>query len=244
MKPLLLLIPGMLNTPAVWRHVRPLLAERAEVRVADVQTQSSIAEMARDAWTLLGDVPADVPLVLCGFSMGGYVAIEMLASARRPVAALGLLDTSAQPETPQGRAAREKTIAAMERDFDKAAAGIAQFSTAAASQSRPEVMDELGALLREVGAATAIRQNRAIMERADHRSLLAALALPVSVMCGREDRITPPALSEALAGLIPGAALEWIEDAGHMTPIEQPARVASLIGTLLGRACTGKETQA
>ena len=53
--------------------------------------------------------------------------------------------------------------------------------------------------------------------------------MPVSVM----NRITPPALSQELAALIPGARLEWIEQAGHMTPMEQPASVAALLKTLL-----------
>ncbi|VTU18605.1 alpha/beta fold hydrolase [Variovorax sp. PBL-E5] len=233
MKPVLLLIPGMLNTAAVWRRVTPLLEGRAEVRIADVQTQDSIAAMARDAWARIADVPDHVPVALCGFSMGGYVAIEMLARGGRPVRALGLLDSSCRPESVEGAALREKTIAAIERDFDKVSAGVAQFATDPARHGDEDFMAALRALLREIGAEAAIRQNRAIVARADHRGALAALRLPTLVMCGRNDRITPPALSEELAALMPAARLEWIDDAGHMTPIEQPARVAALLASLL-----------
>ncbi len=117
MKPVLLLIPGMLNTRAIWGRVAPLLQDAAEVRIASVLTQSSIPEMARDAWALVADVAAGTPLVICGFSMGGYTALEMLANPRRAVAAVGLLDTSGRPETPEGMATREKTIAAIGKDF-------------------------------------------------------------------------------------------------------------------------------
>ena len=48
MKPVVLLIPGMLNTAAIWDRVVPLLQDAAEVRIADVMTQASIADMARD----------------------------------------------------------------------------------------------------------------------------------------------------------------------------------------------------
>ena len=66
--PLLLLIPGMLNTVDIWKPVLPFL-RGADVRVADVRTQSSMADMAADAWRLVDSSPA--PVVLCGYSMGG-----------------------------------------------------------------------------------------------------------------------------------------------------------------------------
>jgi 3-oxoadipate enol-lactonase len=47
--------------------------------------------------------------------------------------------------------------------------------------------------------------------------------VPTLVLCGAEDRITPPALSEELAALIPGARLELIDAAGHVANAEQPA---------------------
>lgn len=233
MKPALLLIPGMLNTARIWSRIAPLLQDHADVRIADVQTQSSIAEMARDAWARVADVPPSQPLVICGFSMGGYVAIEMIANCAHPIRATAFLDTSCRPESTEGAVAREKTIAAIERNFEKVIAGMAPFSVHTGSQADPALMDDILSILREVGAETAIRQNRAIMGRADHRDLLARLQMPALVMCGRDDKITPPALSEELAALVPGARLEWIEEAGHMTPLEQPERVAALLKTLL-----------
>lgn len=233
MRPLLLLIPGMLNTARIWSRVTPHLQGSADVRIANVQTQASIDDMARDAWAQLADVPADQPLVLCGFSMGGYVALNMIAWCERPVRAVALLDTSGEPESEAGAATRLQTIAAMERDFEKAAGAVARFGVHAGRQADTAFMDDTIALLREVGAETAIRQTRAVMGRADHRSVLARLEISALVMCGEDDRITPPALSEKLAGQIPGARLEWITNAGHMTPLEQPARVAELIKTLL-----------
>lgn len=236
MKPVLLLIPGMLNTAAVWRPVAALLEDRFEVCIADVQTQDSIAAMARDAWTRVADVPAHVPLVLCGFSMGGYTVIEMVAGkGPRPVDALALVDTSARPESAEGAAVRQKTIAAIERDFGKVVAGIAQFGVDPSRYADEGWMGAMRALLREVGPDTAIRQNRAITTRGDHRAVLAALRIPTLVLCGLADRITPPEHSQELAALIPSAQLEWVEQAGHMTPIEQPARVAALVVALADR---------
>ena len=71
MKPVVLLIPGMLSDARVWSDVVPLLAERCELRIADVLAPATIAAMAEQAWAQVADVPADVPLLLAGFSMGG-----------------------------------------------------------------------------------------------------------------------------------------------------------------------------
>ncbi len=231
-KPVLLLIPGMLNTAAIWRDVTPHLEGLADIRITSVLTQTSIADMARDAWQQVADVPADTPLVICGFSMGGYTALEMLAHPGRMVNGLGLLDTSARPESAEGRVTRERTIAAIAKNFERVVDGVLQFGTAAATQAQPDLMQAIRQVMVDAGAEAASRQNQAIMARADSLALLKTLSMPVVVMCGREDRITPPELSSEMASLIPGGRLEWIENAGHMTPMEQPARVAGLLKTL------------
>ncbi len=233
MKPVLLLIPGMLNTPAIWAEVAPLLAAEADIRIADVQSQDSIVRMAADAWAQVADVPDSTPLVLCGFSMGGYVAIEMVAHAPRRLSALALLDTSARPESPEGAVVRDKTIAAIGKNFEKVVDGVLQFGTHPATQAQPALMQQLRSLMLGIGPEAAIRQNQAVKGRGDHRAALRSLDLPVLVMCARDDRITPPGLSEELAALIPNARLEWLHEAGHMTPIEQPGAVARLLKTLL-----------
>ena len=226
MKPLLLLIPGMLNTPAVWAKVVPILNDVADVRILNVQTQTSIGEMADDALALVADVPAEQPLLVCGFSMGGFVTIEIIAASAHKIRAACLLGTSGRPEFAENAAQREKTMAALARDFDKTTLGIARFCTGPIAQQDPLLMDDILAVMREVGQDTAIAQNRAIMARADHRAALSKLAMPVLVLCGKDDMVTPPQWSEELAALIPGAHLEWIANSGHMVPMEQPAALA------------------
>lgn len=235
MKPVLLLIPGMLNTPAVWAKVVPLLNDVADVRILNVQTQASIASMADDALALVADVPPVQPLVVCGFSMGGFVTIELIVARARNVSAVCLLDTTGRPESPEAAAQREKTIAAIERDFDKVTLGVTRFASCAETQANTALMDEMLSVMRAVGAETAIAQNRAIMARTDHRTAMAQWHLPVLVLCGKDDLITPPVLSEELAALIPGAQLAWIEGAGHMSPMEQPVVLAGHLKKLIAQ---------
>jgi len=50
--------------------------------------------------------------------------------------------------------------------------------------------------------------------------------VPTLIVCGREDKVTPPAASEELQRLLPHARMVWIDKAGHQTPLEQAPIVA------------------
>lgn len=230
MKPVLLLIPGMLNDARVWQPVRHALSELADVRVADVASGSDIHSVSAKAWAQLADVPGSTPVVITGFSMGGYVAIDMMARPARAVQGLALLSTSARPESPDSAALREKTMAAMQSNFPKVVEGILQWNT---HQASPELLSRMRQMLLEVGPEVAVGQMRAIMGRADHRPALAKLQLPVRVLCGQHDRVTPPELAQELAATIPTSQLHLIDDSGHMLPLEKPAEVVSHLKALL-----------
>lgn len=237
MRPVLLLIPGMLNTSRVWNRMIPYIHDSVDIRVADVTQQSSISKMAYDALALVADVPEHQRLVVCGFSMGGYVALDLIESpelAKRPADswALALVNTSARPETADGIVTREKTIRAFERDFEKVIQGVAAFSTQEVNRTDESMMSDLLSMMRDVGDQAAIRQVRAAMGRKDHRKLLTTIQASTLVVSSRSDLVVPPDASEELASLIPHAKLEWIESAAHMTPLEQPARLATLLNSL------------
>src|SRR5690606_6240807 len=149
----LLLIPGMLNDAELWRDVAATLAPVAELRMAS-PVQASIPAMAQAAWAQLADVPAHRPVVLAGFSLGGYVAMEMLAHPARALQAAALLSTSARPEAPEGAAQRDRTIAAMQRDFARVVEGLVQWNTHAPA---PAQVARLQAMMLRLGAELAIR---------------------------------------------------------------------------------------
>ena len=88
-------------------------------------------------------------------------------------------------------------------------------------------------IILDAGAEQLIRQNRALMQRPDARKHLPGLRCPVLVLCGDSDRLTPPDCSSEIAALVPHAKLRWIERAGHMLTMEQPAAVnAALVDWL------------
>ena len=86
-----------------------------------------------------------------------------------------------------------------------------------------------------VGARAYVRQNRAVIARADLRPVLPTIRVPTAVIVGEEDRITPVRQSRAIHLLTPGSTLEVVPDCGHLPPIERPELAAALIVALLQR---------
>lgn len=224
MKTTVLLVPGMLNDASLWDAVAAQLGSLVDVRRVPTLSQDTVPAMADAAWQLLEDLPLEAPVVLVGFSLGGYVAIDMLARPQRELKAAVLVSTSARPESPESQAAREKTIAGMRKNFERMVDGIAAFVT-----HQPDAPQRIKPMMLGVGAEVAIRQNQAISQRKDHRAALAKLTLPVTVLCGEQDRVTPSELSKELAALVPGAQLQLVSDCGHMLPVEQPTHLVDAI---------------
>lgn len=239
MKPVLLLIPGMFNTGAVWDAVREALRahdDAPQVRVADVLSQDSIAAMAQDAWQQVSDLAPDAPLIVAGFSMGGYVALELLANHPGRFSGLAMADSSAGVESAESMVVRQKTISALERNFERTVEGIIAFSLHPQSLQNTALVDGMRAMMHAVGAQNAIRQTRALMVRRDHRAMLSKWTRPTLVVCGREDKVTPPALSEEIKSLVPHAQLAWVDEAGHQTVLEQAPIVAQHLMALVRQA--------
>ena len=234
-RPVLLLLHGLLNDERVWAPVAQRLRARADIRIPNLRTQDNMVQMARDAWAAAADVPAGTPVALAGFSMGGYVALQMLADAPRAVAALALVDTSCRPEAADNIPVREATIAELQRDVDAETLAILRRGLHADHTSDFPLVAQALRIMRDVGADAGVRQLRAIIGRGDHRALLSTLSMPTLVLCGRTDRVTPLALSQEAAALIPGATLAVIEGAGHWAPLEQPDEVAQHLGRWLDR---------
>jgi len=235
-RPVLLLLHGLLNDERVWDPVAQRLGSRADIRIPNLRTQDNMVQMAHDAWAAAADVAADTPVALAGFSMGGYVALQMLADAPRPVAGLALVDTSCRPEAADNIPVREATVAALLRDVDAETLAILRRGLHADNSANFPLVSQALRIMRDVGADAGVRQLRAIIGRGDHRALLAGLSMmPTLVLCGRTDRVTPLALSQEAAALIPAATLAVIEDAGHWAPLERPDEVALHLGRWLDR---------
>ena len=221
----LLLLPGLLNGASLFEHQANALANVVGITIADLTGSDSIAALAADA---VAQAP-DGPFVLGGMSMGGYVAFEIMRQAPQRVRALALLSTSARPDTPDATAAREELIELAATDFPAVIEKLLARMAHPEHANTPEVGGMFQSMATGLGREVFVRQQRAIIGRADSRPTLAAINCPTLVLCGREDLVTPPDVHRELAAGITGARLEIIEECGHLLPLEQPEKVTGIL---------------
>lgn len=221
-----ILLPGLACDATIWRDQVPALSAHHRVSVTDAQTRfATLPEMAA---ALLDEHPG--ALVLCGTSMGGMLALEVVRQAPQRVKALALLGTSARADTPELLKLRSDAIGLFEQGrADEVLRANLPFAFHPNVAADSELVATYLSFVRRAGAAQLIRQNRAIMARPDSVPLLAAIRCPTLVLCGDSDALTPPEHSREIARHVPGARLEVIAECGHLLTLERPARVNALL---------------
>lgn len=170
---------------------------------------------------------------VCGLSLGGVIAIALHAADPSRCASLILADSFAVH--PDGQAIFDRSEAASRtvgmRGLAEARAG-ALLGTAATPAMHAEVIDTMS----NIDPAAYVIGARAVW-LADQIDRASAIRVPTFVLVGDEDSITPPALSEQLVSLIPGATMEVIAGVGHLANLEQPAAFNAAVDTFLNGAC-------
>jgi len=217
----LVLIPGLACTSRLYEAQIAALSGERTILVADHTRDDSIQDMAA---RLLCQAPERFSLA--GLSMGGYVALEVMRQAPGRVARLALLDTSARPDTPEASQDRERLIALAEAGRLKdIAVRLWPRLVHPDRQSDEALRDIVDEMMQDTGAEAYIRQQRAIMGRADSRPLLPGIEIPTLVLAGEGDAITPPEIAREMAEMIEWASLVIVPEAGHLSSLEQPERV-------------------
>jgi pimeloyl-ACP methyl ester carboxylesterase len=218
--PQLILLPGLLNDAELWRDQISDLSDVARIWVPDLTPYATIREMAESVLD-----KAEPTFALAGFSMGGYVAQEIARIAPQRIQRLALLDTSIRVDTAERAAQR--------RALNKAAAkggtflGIGQaIMKSYIDASRLDDLDlttRIVEMTQRLGPEVFLRQNS--LEREDGEAALKALHVPLVIIVGENDQITPAAGHREMAWAIGCTHLVVIPKTGHMTPMEAPSPV-------------------
>jgi pimeloyl-ACP methyl ester carboxylesterase len=170
--------------------------------------------------------------IVGGLSMGGYILLALLREHPGDVAAAMLLDTRAEADSPEGKAARLKSIQEVQ-----AGGPGSIIEGLLTKQLRKKPLEAHRQKVREMmqrqSAQAIIAAQTAMSKRHDHTDLLAQLKIPVLIVVGAEDAITPPSVALSMQSHLPHAMLTQIVNAGHLTPVEQPAAVNSTLDTFL-----------
>ena len=164
---------------------------------------------------------------VCGLSLGGVVGIAMHHADASRCASLILADTFAAH--PDGEAIYERGVAA---SADLRAMAEARVDVLLAQPADPEVRREVIGTMARIDPA-AYRIGAQAVWLADQRERAHDIRVPTLVLCGTEDKITPPTLSRELTQLIPGAGYELIEGAGHIGNLERPDEFNTLVNAFI-----------
>ncbi len=228
----LILLPGLACDAALWQGLLPALCSAHRVHVSDVHGRhDTLPEMAT---ALLERHPGRH--VWVGSSMGGMLALQVALRAPERTLGLAVLGSSARADTPEMLALRTQAIALFEAgrmdEVLRANAALAFHPLAAA---QPGLQAAYRAMVGRAGAVGLVRQNRAVMARADLRAQLPGIKAPVLVATGEADRLTPPEHAREMAALLPNAQLDIVPGCGHLLTLEQPDRMAALLLAWLRR---------
>lgn len=226
----LVLIPGLSCTAALYGPQWPALAPGRTILVADHANDESLSAIAT---RLLAAAPER--FALCGLSMGGYVAFEIMRQAPERVTRLALLDTSAKPATPETNIPREQMIALAEKGaFDNVTTLLWQRLVAPNRLTDEPLRLLVRQMADDIGADGFIRQQRAIMGRPDSRPGFGVISVPTLVLVGEEDVITPIAEAQEMAAGIGKAKLVVLPGSGHLSTLEAPEAATRELLTWLG----------
>lgn len=232
MRPTLLLLPGLLCDAALWAPQVEALSDLADCRVADLSRDDSVEAMA-------GRAIADLPekFAVAGLSMGGYVALAIMAMVPQRVERLALLDTSGRADTPEQKRRRQALIKMADiGEFKGVTPRLLPLLIHPARTKDEALTSVVTGMAERVGKDAFLRQQRAIIGRPDRRPLLARIHAPTLVVCGNEDAVTPIELSRELAASIATSRLVVVPECGHLSTLERPEPTIAAMRRWLGEA--------
>ncbi|MDE2362453.1 MAG: alpha/beta fold hydrolase [Hyphomicrobiales bacterium] len=225
MRQTIVFVPGFNCTAALWAPQIAAFSDRYDCRIADHTKSDTMSGVAQD---VLRAAPEQ--FLLCGLSMGGYIAFEIMRQAPGRVLRLALLDTQATPESEQQKINRAERIRAAR---EGGMLGVADLQWSQLVHPARYEDEHLRSIQRKMAVDTGfeafMRQALAIMHRPDSRPGLADIACPTLVLTGQQDQLTPPEKAREMADGIAGAKLVVLPDCGHLSTIEKPRSVNAVL---------------
>lgn len=223
------LIPGMGNTPLLWQAQHASLTNDFNVILPDYRGSTTIEEMAD---SVVATLP-DKPVALVGFSLGGYIALDIVRRHPHRLHKLAFISSSPYKDNQSAIEQRHKLIANSHKDYSALLEDMGKVIVYPKGPNTVKAQQCLLEMGLDLGAEEFRRQQEATMLRKDNRDLLSTINIPTHVLCGDKDIVTPPSGNQLIASQIPGAKINIIKNAGHLLPLEQPEQVSSFLGEWL-----------
>jgi pimeloyl-ACP methyl ester carboxylesterase len=223
----LVLVPGLVCDDAVWAPQVAALAAQRPVLVARHGEADTLGRMAEQVLAI-----APPRFALAGHSMGGRVALEVVAQSPDRVTRLALLDTGHEGRPAGDAGERERAGRLRLLDIAREHGMRAMGADWVRGMVHPRRLDDavlIGSILDMIERSTPAvfaAQIRALLARPDRSALLASIAVPTLVLCGHEDSWSPVERHRVIADLVPGSVLVDVPDCGHMCTMERPEAIS------------------
>jgi len=214
----LIFLPGMMCDARLFDPQITALSKDREVFVAPITGHDTVQALAAE---ILQNAPPT--FALAGLSMGGIVAMEVIAQAPDRVKKIALLDTNPRAEMPAMAAKRGPQIEAVKAGKlkDVIFNQMMPHYLADATQ-HPEIVQLCWEMASILGPDVFIRQSCALRDRPDQQNTLKTYLGKSLVLCGRHDALCPIERHDLMHSLLPNSTLEIVENAGHIPTLEQP----------------------
>lgn len=231
----ILMVHGFALDQRMWRYQIEEFSKNHLVLAVDVPgcgkspalEKPSMADLAAEIFEAAQPHMKNQPAIYMGLSMGGYIGWEMMSRFPTAFRAAVMCDTRAaadMPTTAEGRRQMAKKV--LEDGVESVLAPmIPRLLCDETLAEQPETVSLMQAMMLASTPQTIHDHQLAMSQRTDFTSSLSSFALPVLLICGTDDILTPPKEMKRLADGLPSSSYVEIEKAGHMAPLEQPARV-------------------
>lgn len=222
---------------ALSTHVRCIAPDLRGFGESSTDGPYSVDQYADDLASLLKHLSIE-HAVICGLSMGGYIAMAMWRRHRDMVMALVLCDTKAGADTEEARKKRNDLIATAEREGSAKVAelqlpGMVGKTT---RERRPDIVERARVMMERAPVAGIVGALTALRDRPDSRESLGSVNVPTLVIVGDEDALTPVSEAEGIVAALSPAAkakLEIVQGSGHASCMERPAAVTHALADFL-----------
>ena len=232
--PTVVLVSGLGCDGRMWDPIASRLEERFTVILPETWGCGSLHAAAQAIKTILEDRGVFSACV-AGLSMGGYITFELLRHWPQRVKSAAFLSTTAFPDTPEREEQRCQVLRLIREG--KYSEVLDAFVPSTLSPSRAlegPARETMFAMGQALGAEVFASDTEAILRRGSYEDVLPLLRVPVLFVAGEHDTMTSVAVARAMAADVPSARVETVPDAGHMTPLENPDRVADLLVDFFG----------
>lgn len=236
----LLLIHGFPFNRKMWAPQLEGLSRVARVIAPDLRGHGESQALPGPYWMddLAGDLHAflqvigvDRPFVVCGLSMGGYIAMAMYRKYGVHMAGLVLAATRAGPDSEEARQGRDKNIAlAREQGVAAVVDGMLhKMFSAKTVQQRPELVRQVRAMMEETSLEGITGALQGMKDRPDSTTTLGLIEFPTLILYGEDDQLVPRSEIRAMEQALRYPRVEGLPDSGHLLNMEQPEHFNSAI---------------